>query len=694
VQYLAIDESAGLMYVTVYNNSDTDPQSRVIVVDINPGGGTFHHVLREVPLSPGALAGGVVVNPLTHKAYVAVRGAEAGVYTLQGSALTAIPGSKGSFLVVVNEAANLVYALGTTRLNAIDGATDSLFKILDLPGILGVGADLRLGVNRVTGRVYVRSNESPLPDNLLVVDGNRASPTFNTLLATIEVGRGGGPLVVDEGLNQVVTPSLVDLRTFIVDGATNTVMRTVMSTQLPSSVALNRRTHQAYVANQTNTVQVIDLAKGKLTATLVTGTELGLGVVNPADHKLYLPVNTSVTDLRTVDKNGNLATVTGLPTHAGRIIFTGINRKTNRVYVQNTSANLAGDAFLPGFVSTISGKNVIANTTTGAQPFSLVVNEATNKIYSVDAGFGGFPAGITVMDGTTGTTVQADMSAFAGKQFTTGVVNEATNKLYFEVYGGAGVLDGLTNTATPLPDSLAPVANIAANKNLNRVYVASRDADVLHILDGASDAEIAALIMGSPEAMAVNETTGRVYVANEAHSAVTVVDGVTNTIMATIPVGTSPAWLAVNELANRVYVYNADDPSVSFINGETNTVEKTLALPSTPVHNRAVSIVADPGVENEGNGQLFILSDTAGTLAALKQAIISGTAGDPPQVRAALLHELRLAQLALDRGDTRTALIVLHLLENEVRLLRGGVFTDAEADRILALIDAVVGSVS
>lgn len=149
-----------------------------------------------------------------------------------------------------------------------------------------------------------------------------------------------------------------------------------------------------------------------------------------------------------------------------------------------------------------------------------------------------------------------------------------------------------------------------------------------------------------------------------------------------------------------MYVYNADDPSVSFINGETNTVERTLALPSMPIHNRAVGIMADPGVarvyalESDGNGQLFVLSDTAGTLAALKQAIISGTVGDLPQVRAALLLELRLAQLALDRGDTRAALIVLHVLENEVRWLRGGVFTDAEADRIMALIDAVVGSVS
>jgi hypothetical protein len=99
VQSFAIDDSAGLMYVTVVNYGDenTDLQSRVSVVDVNPGSGTFHQVLRELFLSAGAWARGVAVNPVTHKAYVAVSGADPGVYVLQGSALTVIPDTQGSW---------------------------------------------------------------------------------------------------------------------------------------------------------------------------------------------------------------------------------------------------------------------------------------------------------------------------------------------------------------------------------------------------------------------------------------------------------------------------------------------------------------------------------------------------------------------------------------------------------------------
>jgi YVTN family beta-propeller protein len=693
VQSFAIDESSGLMYVTV--------QSRVSIVDVNPGSGTFHQVLREVLLPQNALAQGVAVNPVTHKAYVGVTGGGVdGVHVFDGTNLNLIPGTVGAFGVIVNENANLIYATANgNRLNAIDGATDSLLALIDMPGTINsVNFDMRMAVNRVTGRVYVRSNESPAPDKLMVVDGKRSSSTFNTVLAAIEVGRWGYSVAVDESLNRVITNSFWDLRTFIVDGSTNTVMRVIPSMQTPSDVALNRVTHRAYVANQLNSVQVIDVANNRLMATVTTATELGGAVINPANHLLYFALTTGTSGMRTVDKNGNLGTVTGFPTTAGRYLFTAINRNTNRIYVQNSGANVSGDAEVPGFVSVVSGKKVIANVTSGNQPFGLAVNETTNKIYSVDAGLGAvLPHSITVIDGATNATLQADVSAFpAARQFCCGVtgVNETTNKIYFTDGPYLAVLDGLTNVAKRLPSSLVPVANFIVSKTLNRIYVASRDANLLHVLDGASDTEIATLSMDSPGALAVNETTGRIYVANEATKSVTVMDGATNAILATIVVGALPAALAVNEIANRIYVYNSGDSSVAFINGATNSVEATLALPSLPV-----TIVADPAVarvyalENNGNGQLFILSDTAGTLTALRQSIVSATTGNPI-VRLSMLVKFGVAELALARGNTRAGVIALQSLEDQVQSQRGKTLTNAEADNIKVLIDAVIASVS
>jgi YVTN family beta-propeller protein len=58
----------------------------------------------------------------------------------------------------------------------------------------------------------------------------------------------------------------------------------------------------------------------------------------------------------------------------------------------NTSSNIAGTDRAPSYVSVIDGatNNVIANVEVGGQPFSNpAVNETTNKIYVMNAGFGG-----------------------------------------------------------------------------------------------------------------------------------------------------------------------------------------------------------------------------------------------------------------------------------------------------------------
>ena len=87
------------------------------------------------------------------------------------------------------------------------------------------------------------------------------------------------------------------------------------------------------------------------------------------------------------------------------------------------------------------------------------------------------------------------------------------------------------------------------------------------------------------------------------------------------------------------------------------------------------------------------MSDTVGTLAALKQAIVSATAGNPI-VRLSMLVKFGVAELALARGNTGAGVIALKSLEDQVQSQRGKALTNAEADNIQALIDAVIASVS
>ncbi len=715
VQSFAFDESFGLMYVTSINyGDDVNPQQcRLSVVDVKPGNTTFHKVLKEFLFPAGALARGVAVNKNTHKAYVAVAGGEAGVYVYDGTTLAPIPAvTVNSIGVIVNETENMIYATaGGNRLNAIDGYTGTV-TVIPMPALIGGGAfDERLAVNRLTGRVYVRSNDVLTSGKVIVVDGSRGSATFNTVLASIEVGRASGTvgLVVDEDLNRILTTSVVDLRTDIIDGASNTVVAQILTKQLPSAMALNTATHRAYVANQPNFVQAIDVASNTLVATVVTGAELGWGALNTADHRLYFELTNATAGVRWVDKNGNLGNVTGLPTTAGRYVFETINGNTKRIYVQNAASNLFGSSFsIPGFVSVISGKKVVADVPTGNQPFGLAVDETANKVYSVNAGFGAaFPGSITVIDGATNTALQAETSAFPpeGQSFSAPVaVNEFTGKVYFAASGvpsTLGVLNG--NVASPLPPPLDAlqdqVYDIAVGKIVNRVYVATRNTGVVHVLDSA-DTEIASLATGSPVVLAINQTTGTVYAANVDHNSVSVIDGGTSTIVATIPVGSQPAFLAVNELANRVYVYNANGSSVSFINGVTNTVDATVVVPGPPITNLGVALRTDPAVarvfalQSDGNGLLTILSDTGGTLTALNQAIVAATAGDPANVRNNMLDKVTGAQTALAKGNASGVINKMQALSTQVGAQRGKALTNAEADHIQALIDAVIASVS
>jgi len=641
------------------------------------------------------------------------------VYVYDGTSLVQIPtvdpnsGPFGVIGVMVNETENMIYATANgNRLIAIDGYTSTV-TVIPMPALIGGGNfDERLAVNRLTGRVYVRSNDVATSGKVIVVDGSRGSPTFNTVLASIDVGRAGGAvgLVVDEDFNRILTTSFWDLRTDIIDGASNTVVAEILSKQIPSGMALNTVTHRAYVANQPNLVQAIDVASNALAATVVTGAELGWGALNTADHRLYFALTNATAGMRWVDKNGNLGNVTGLPTTAGRYSFETINRNTKRVYVQNSGSNLFGSAIVPGFVSVISGKKVVADVPTGNQPLGLAVNESTNKLYSLNAGFGAaFPNSITVIDGATNTAVQADTSAYppSGQFGSPAAVNEFTGKVYFAAYSGAPstlwVLNGSTNVASPLPPPLDtfqdPVYDIAVGKIVNRVYVASRDTGVVHVLDSA-DSEIASLHTGSPVVLAVNQTTGTVYAANVDHNSVSVIDGGTSTLVATIPVGSQPAFLAVNELANRVYVYNANDSSVSFINGVTNTVDATVVVPGPPIINMGVALRTDPGVarvfalQSDGNGLLTILSDTGGTLTVLNQAIVAATVGDPANVRNSMLTKVTGAQTALAKGNMSGVINKMQALSTQVGAQRGKALTNAEADHIQALIDAVIASVS
>ncbi len=606
VQSFAIDEVHARLYVTSVNLQVQPFQSRVTIIDANPASATFHQPLGEVLFPVGARVRGVAVNSLTNKVYLAVTNTSPGVYVMDGtgSGLTVIAGSTPTFGVEVNESSNLVYATAVgNNLNAIDGATNTLLANIPMPALItGTRSfDEKIAIHIGTGRVYVQSQDIVSTGKVVVVDGDRASPNFNTVVATIDVGRAinAGDILVDEALNRVVSTSFIDFKTSIIDATTNTVVSSIPSTQAPSGAALNRITHRLFIANQPNFVQKVDLNTAALEATVVTAAAAEIGAVNPNTHLYYVGRTTDTATVQVFDKSGEVGGVAGLPHGAGEYAFAVCNAYTNRIYVLNNLSNLDGNGFTyPSFVSVIDGttSGVIANVNAGNQPRGMAINQATNKIYVTNAptfqGNQEIPGGITVIDGATNTATSADLSAFPGAFSIEEIaVNEATNKAYVQILYDdenitLGVLDGATNIVTPLNVGAGEVVAIRVNKALNRIYLVGFDG-TMHILDGATDTEIATLNVTSgsvPRDVVISEATGRVFVADFDSDALTVINGATNSIITTLTVGDGPVAIAVDELTNRVYVSSVNDKALFCINGDTLTVESTLSLPLRAAH--------------------------------------------------------------------------------------------------------------
>ena len=139
-------------------------------------------------------------------------------------------------------------------------------------------------------------------------------------------------------------------------------------------------------------------------------------------------------------------------------------------------------------------------------------------------------------------------------------------------------------------------AKIEIGVNMRTVKAAVTSVGLFLALAGAGYAQsvIATVPVGnSPAAVAVDTVTNKVYVANINSGNVSVVDGNTNAVLATIPVGSGPWTIGVNELTNRIYIGNQYSGNVSVIDGTTDTVIATIYCAGNGLVSVSVDAVAN-----------------------------------------------------------------------------------------------------
>ncbi len=174
-----------------------------------------------------------------------------------------------------------------------------------------------------------------------------------------------------------------------------------------------------------------------------------------------------------------------------------------------------------------------------------------------------------------------------------------------------------TATATPPPPATTiPVPHpkgIAIDELANRVFISSRTASAVYIVNGVSNTIIGTVAVGAqPWGIDLNPLTRKAYVANFASGTVSVLNIDTLQVTRTISVGagSEPSQVAVNRATNRIYVTLHGRGQVAVIDGATDGLPVMV-----DVGAGAFDVVVEP-VFN----QVFVSARDAGYIAVLDGA--------------------------------------------------------------------------
>jgi uncharacterized repeat protein (TIGR02543 family) len=378
-----------------------------------------------------------------------------------------------------------------------------------------------------------------------------------------------------------------------------------------------------------------------VSATIQVGKNPLAIAVNPVTNKIYV-ANCPDRSSRTKGINGTITVIDG-DTNTTETVDAGlcptavaVNPTTNKIYVANFghTSLYCGSCFDYGNITVIDGATNSATTIKDSNakfPQAVKVNTATNKIYVTN----NFSHNVTVVDGVDNSITTVPAEAFPYDL----AVNSAINKVYVtsfnyltaETSTTVSVIDGATNTSTPLTDPKAadPIA-VAVNPVTNKIYVANlgnmgkngTDAGSITVIDGATNSttNLTDANANSPHAVAVNPVSNKIYIAN-GNSSVTELDGATNSIRtitdpnATTSCGVfSTSHVTIASTRNLTYVANCGSNNVSVIDGATNSV--VTVSDSSAVGPIAMTVDSKTNkiyVANSGSNNVTVIEGGVGT---------------------------------------------------------------------------------
>ncbi len=203
-------------------------------------------------------------------------------------------------------------------------------------------------------------------------------------------------------------------------------------------------------------------------------------------------------------------------------------------------------------------------------------------------------------------------------------------------------------------------------------YVANANSNNVSVIDTATNSVVATVPLGfSPAGVAVTPDGKHVYVTDSA--GVAVIDTATNLLVATVPVGNSPHGVAITPDGNHAYVANGGSNTVSVIDTATN-MEVGLPIP-IPVGTQPANVAVTPDgkrayVTNRGafpnvQGTVSVI-DTASNAVVATVMNLATPAGVASGV--AITPDGKDAYVTVDQfvADSQGAVLVIDTASNTV----------------------------
>jgi len=293
-----------------------------------------------------------------------------------------------------------------------------------------------------------------------------------------------------------------------------TVIDTVTVGRVPTGVVVNSKNNRFYVANgQDLTVSVIDGVTDQIIGTMITTNTPTDIAINAVKNEIWVCESDAGGNLfaEVFDGNTNLL-IKSIPAGSG-VGRISVHPHLNRVYVSNDFSN---------FLTIIDGsrKKLLTNLTLDCSPFGVTVNTATERVY---VGTEGCAAGsVYVIDATTNTLLTT--IATTGVSMNYAAVDQNHNRLYLtDDVNGLYAIDGNTNTVIGLVTGLNKAHGVAAVPSTQKAVEADSGSNKIKVINGNIPSIGGSKAVGhTPVAVAVNGVTRRIYVVNQADNTVTV----------------------------------------------------------------------------------------------------------------------------------------------------------------------------